>query len=202
MQFHKKDLITIPNILTYIRFLLIPAFMIIYLKTDSLAGNLWAVACVLASAVTDIADGKIARKTGQITDIGKILDPVADKFMEFAMMFCIAFKYPLVIILFVLFAVKEIVSLCFSSYLLKHGKTTGGAIWCGKLCTVILYIGMLIFLIIPNISQEVEIAIVVICGFFMILSFVVYMSRYIKLLKELRKEERRGTPAAGDAGNA
>ena len=189
MHFRKKDLLTIPNILTYFRFLLIPVFIILYINADTVLENLWAVACVLVSALTDIADGRIARKRNQITDIGKILDPVADKFMEFAMMFCIALRYPHVIILFIVFALKEIISLGFSGYLFKHNKNIGGAMWCGKLCTVILYAVLLIFLTFPNIGWSLELFMIIVALAAMILAFAVYMHAYVLLLKELKQEQ-------------
>ena len=191
MHFSKKDLLTIPNILTYFRLILVPVFIILYVKFDTFPQNLWAIVCVIISALTDIADGKIARRTGQITDIGKILDPVADKMMEFAMMLCVAFRYPPVIILFIVFAIKEIVSLCFSGYLFKHDKNIGGAMWCGKLCTVILYAVLLIFLVVPNglIPQPVQIIMILVSLTAMIIAFAVYMHAYANLLKELKKEQ-------------
>lgn len=191
MHFSKKDLLTIPNILTYFRFLLVPVFIILYFKFDTFPQTLWAIACVVASALTDIADGRIARRSGQITDIGKILDPFADKMMEFAMMFCIAIRYPLVIILFIAFALKEIISLCFSGYLFKHGKNIGGAIWCGKLCTVILYAVLLIFLVFPSISKTIEIIMIIVSLAAMVLAFVVYIHTYVQLLKELKEEQKK-----------
>lgn len=196
MQFNKKDLLTIPNILTYFRFLLIPVFIILYLNADTFMENLLAVACVVASAITDIADGKIARKRNQITDIGKILDPVADKFMEFAMMFCVAFRYPPVIILFIVFAIKELVSLCFSGYLFKNDKNIGGAMWCGKLCTVILYTVLLIFLVIPNIGKTLMFIMIIAALAAMVLAFVVYMHAYVRLIKELKQERQSGESEA------
>lgn len=190
MHFNKKDLLSVPNILTYFRFLLVPAFIILYLNADTFLENLLAVACVAASAATDILDGKIARKTNQITDIGKILDPVADKAMEAAMMFCIMVKYPSVIILIVTFGLKELISLCFSGYLFKNKKNIGGAMWCGKVCTVVLYIIMFIFLLIPNLSGTAVAIMIIIGAAVMIMAFVVYMHAYMNLLRELRKERK------------
>lgn len=190
MHFNKKDLLSVPNILTYFRFLLVPAFIILYLNAESFLGNLLAVACVAASAVTDVLDGKIARKKNQITDIGKILDPVADKAMEAAMMFCIMVKYPSVIILIVTFGLKELISLCFSGYLFKNKKNIGGAMWCGKVCTVVLYIVMFIFLLFPNLSSTVVAVMIIVSVAVMVMAFIVYMHAYLNLLKELKKERK------------
>ncbi len=186
MNFKKRDLLTIPNILTYIRFLLVPVFIIVYFE-DSLAhSNLWAIAVAALSALTDVVDGKIARRFNQITDIGKILDPVADKAMEFAIMFCIVATYPPVIILIILFAVKELVTLCFSTYLLKLGQEIWGAKWCGKVCTVLIYGVSLIFLVFPKIPHPVDYVLIALVGAGMILAFVVYIVTYVKMIKEIK----------------
>lgn len=190
MHFKKRDLVSIPNILTYFRFALVPVFVCLYTNaSDNIANHVWAIVCVAASALTDIIDGRIARKTNQITDIGKILDPIADKAMEFAMMFCIIVRYPLVIILIVVFALKELISLCFSGYLFKHKKTLNGAMWCGKVCTVILYGVILTFLIVPHISKGLEYTLIAIAVAAMILAFVVYMHAYLNMLRELKREQ-------------
>ncbi len=201
MDFKKKDLLTIPNILTYIRFLLVPVFVIVYFKEDLAHSNLWAIGVAALSALTDVVDGKIARKFNQITDIGKILDPIADKAMEFAIMFCIVATYPPVISLIILFAVKEIVTLFFSTYLLRLGHEIWGAKWCGKVCTVLIYGVSLIFLVFPKIPHPVDLILIAIVGAGMILAFVVYMVTYIKMIKEIKSGQDAGSEEKDNAGN-
>lgn len=197
MHFNKKDLYTIPNILTYFRLLLVPVFIIIYLNAETLAGHIWAVVVVLASGLSDILDGIIARNTGQVTDLGKIIDPVADKAMQFAMLFCIVFRYHLVLILLIIYAVKEIVSLCFSSYLFAHDKNIGGAQWYGKLCTVILYIVMFIFIVVPNITNTFASLLIIVSAAFMLLAFFMYMHAYTRMLLQLKNEPEEASASSG-----
>ena len=191
MQFRKKDIFTIPNILTYIRILLVPAFVLVYTNSRSLSGHIWAIAIVAISALTDIVDGIIARKYNMITDLGKIIDPIADKAMQFAMIFCVVVRYHLIWILFAIYAVKELVSLAFSSYLFKHGKHIEGANWAGKLCTVVLYAVMLALIAIPKIPDRIVKIMIAVSSAFMILAFIVYMSAYIRLLIELKNEQKQ-----------
>ena len=191
MQFRKKDIFTIPNILTYIRILLVPAFVLVYTNSRSLSGHIWAIAIVAISALTDIVDGIIARKYNMITDLGKIIDPIADKAMQFAMIFCVVVRYRLIWILFAIYAVKELVSLAFSSYLFKHGKHIEGANWAGKLCTVVLYAVMLALIAIPKIPDRIVKIMIAVSGAFMVLAFIVYMSAYIRLLIELKNEQKQ-----------
>jgi len=89
MQFKKEDLFTIPNILTYVRFACIPvyiALMIVTLNTiDAGQRSIWLFASFVIfvfAEITDVVDGKVARKYNMVTDIGKVMDPVADKVMQ------------------------------------------------------------------------------------------------------------------------
>ena len=77
---------SIPNIITIIRILLIPVVVSqLYLKQ-----YIWAFVLLLVSGVTDVADGYIARRFNMVTKLGTILDPVADKLMQFTVFTCLA----------------------------------------------------------------------------------------------------------------
>lgn len=189
MHFEKKDFFTIPNILSYIRILLVPVFVVVYINAHNLSGHVWSVIIVVLSALTDMADGFIARHFNMITDWGKIIDPIADKSMQFAMLFCVVFKYHWVIILLFIYAIKELVSFAFSSFLFTKGKHIGGAMWCGKICTVILYGVMLALIAIPEIDPHVVTILIGFSAAFMLLAFVVYMDAYFKLYREYKKQK-------------
>ena len=201
MHFSKKDFFTIPNIMSYFRILCVPAFVIVYITSTSLSGHIWAIVIVAASALTDVFDGFVARKTGQVTDLGKILDPIADKLMQFAMMFCVVIRYHWVALLLVIYAAKEIISLIFSGYLFTKKKNIGGAMWCGKICTVILYAVMLAFIIFPEIPAPVDTILVGFSAAFMLLAFVVYMNVYIIMLVDLKKEKKAQEQAENSDSN-
>ena len=96
---------TIPNVLTMIRLLLIPVFAVLFFM-----GHRIAALCVFAAAsLTDMLDGYLARKLNQITDFGKLFDPLADKLMVLTAMVCqgIAGVFPWIAIIIV--ACKELV---------------------------------------------------------------------------------------------
>ena len=89
MQFRKEDLFTIPNILTYIRFICLPIFIafmcICFNAEDPVKRSTWLLISFFVfifAEITDIIDGKVARKYNMVTDIGKIMDPIADKLMQ------------------------------------------------------------------------------------------------------------------------
>lgn len=90
--------LNLPNKLTVLRLILVPIFLIVGMLPESvLPFYISCVVCAvlfIGTAVTDMLDGKIARKRGLITDFGKFLDPVADKFMVIGALFVICLKFP------------------------------------------------------------------------------------------------------------
>lgn len=191
MKFPKEDIFKIPNILTYIRILMVPVFVIVYLNARTLSAHIWSVVIVILTEATDVVDGYIARKYNMITDLGKIIDPIADKAIQFAMLFCVIVRYHKVWILLIIYAVKELVSLAFSAYLFRRGKHIAGANWAGKLCSVILFLVLLTLIAVPSVPDNIVNILILVGGIFMLLAFAVYMTAYVKLLLEL-KQERRG----------
>ena len=91
----------LPNKLTVFRICLVPVILLFGMLTPQSDGSLWfyissgicAVIFVIA-AITDMLDGKIARRDNHVTDFGKFLDPVADKFMVIGAMFVLLYKFP------------------------------------------------------------------------------------------------------------
>ena len=131
-RFNKKDLFTIPNIISYVRILLIPVFCWLYITAETRADYLWATGVVLFSSLTDLFDGMIARKCNMVTELGKVLDPVADKLTHAAMAICLAVRYPFMWALIALMAVKEGYMAVMGVRFLKKGKMLDGAMWYGK----------------------------------------------------------------------
>ena len=82
----------LPNKLTVLRLLMVPVLVAVLLLPVSTVTNIVAAFVFLATAITDLLDGKIARKYGLVTDFGKFLDPLADKFMVLSAMMCIMYR--------------------------------------------------------------------------------------------------------------
>ena len=129
MKLTKKEVFSIPNILSFVRILLIPVFMVFYLTAKTPLDYYIAAAVILISGLTDMADGLIARKCHMITELGKVLDPIADKLTQAAIVFTLIFRFPAMFFLFVLLAVKEIFMGVNGLILLKKGKKLDGAMW-------------------------------------------------------------------------
>ena len=96
---------TIPNVLTIIRIILIPVFVVLFFKGEKIA----ALSVFCAASLTDMLDGYLARKLNQITDFGKLFDPLADKLMVLTAMVCQTFWGPLPLVAVIIVALKELV---------------------------------------------------------------------------------------------
>ena len=130
--------LTVPNAMSVFRILVIPFFAYFFLK-----GNLTAAIVALGlSGLSDALDGMIARHFNQITELGKMLDPLADKLTQGTVAICIAVHYPSIWPLLALLVLKELVMLCGACYLLKNGKKPCAAKWYGKVSTTLFYIAI------------------------------------------------------------
>lgn len=96
---------TIPNVLTIIRIILIPVFVVLFFKGEKIA----ALCVFCAASLTDMLDGYLARRLNQITDFGKLFDPLADKLMVLTAMVCQTFWGPLPLVAVIIVALKELV---------------------------------------------------------------------------------------------
>ncbi len=174
----RAEAFSIPNILSYFRLLLIPLFIVLYVQEDFTE----ALITLAASGLSDILDGRIARKYDMVTDLGKVLDPVADKLTQCAMMLCVAMRYPAMWWLLGLHVVKEAVMLIMGWYVLKRTDTVNSAIWVGKLCTGVIYAVMMLHVILPHLPQPVSVGCTIVCAGLIVLSLIVYTARYVKIL--------------------
>lgn len=174
----RAEAFSIPNILSYFRLLLIPLFIVLYVQEDFTE----ALITLAASGLSDILDGRIARKYDMVTDLGKVLDPMADKLTQCAMMLCVAMRYPAMWWLLGLHVVKETVMLIMGWYVLKRTDTVNSAIWAGKLCTGVIYAVMMLHVILPHLPQPVSVGCTIVCAGLIVLSLIVYTARYVKIL--------------------
>ena len=141
-QFALRKNLSVPNLISLIRLLLIPLMLWLYLE-----GKIWtAVILVVISGATDAVDGYIARHFNQITPLGKVLDPLADKLTQIALGVCLLSRFPAVIPLVVVLFIKELLMLSWGVKLLKAGQPPFSALWWGKLSTCAFYAGVIIIM--------------------------------------------------------
>ena len=176
----KKEILTIPNLLSLFRLILIPVYVVIYINASKAADYYIAAGILAVSCLTDLIDGKIARHFNMISTVGKILDPLADKATQFTLILCLALKYPILWYLVGLFVVKESFQLIAGGINLRKGKMLKGALLSGKICTTVLFISLILMVMIPNLSNSVVNIIAVIDTVFMVISFSDYLITYFK----------------------
>lgn len=185
-KFSKKDLWTIPNILCYIRFLLIPAFVILYIKATTPGEYLRAAIIVFISGMTDFLDGFIARKYHMITDLGKLIDPIADKLTQASLIFVLIVKIKWMYLLLIMFLVLQLFLVIAGLIMLKKGTKLNGSKWFGKISTTVFYAVMLILVAMPTLKYQTTNALMLVCGAFLFLSLLLYMKEYILMYRKIK----------------
>lgn len=176
MKIKKEDLFTIPNMMGYFRILLIPVFAWVYLHASSDTDYYIAAAVIGVSGLTDLLDGKIARKFNMVTELGKFLDPLADKLTLGVLILCLGTRFEGMRILIGLFLVKEGFMAVMGACMLRHnGKKLDGAKWFGKVCTAFSYVTVFVLMVFPDISKSAANGWIIACGLIMGLTLIFYI---------------------------
>jgi len=134
----------LPNILSGIRLILVGVFVMLFR-----AGSYLPALCVFVFAFfTDVLDGYLARSYGWVSDVGKLLDPLADKLMTLAALVCIYLgkQKTMYLILFLLMALKELLMIIGGVFLAKRNVVVMAA-WPGKIATGLFAIGVMLSLL-------------------------------------------------------
>lgn len=174
MNYTKKEVFTIPNALSMLRILLIPLYAFLYMKAQSTKEYI-ASACVFVfSALTDMADGMIARRLNMRSRLGIMLDPFADKLTQGVIILCLTIKNTAVLPLLVIFIIKEAFMLIMGCRLLSRGKMLDGALLAGKTCTVVIFISMAALVVLRDLTPLALYLVIGICGVFMLFSLFSY----------------------------
>lgn len=191
----KKEILTIPNLLSMTRILVIPVYSRIYLTARTPEAHSLAAGLIALSCLTDAADGWIARRFQMITNLGKILDPLADKATQFSLIYCVCRKNPhlsrLLYPLALLFAVKESIQLAALMISCRRRLVLPGALLPGKVSTCVLFISMILMVLLPDLPEGLLCAMVVTDGCFLAFSLASYMLTYCvrqETLRPLRSE--------------
>jgi len=182
---NRKDALSVPNILGYFRILLIPFFMYTYMTAESAKDYYISAAIAGVSSLTDFCDGFIARKFNMVTELGKLIDPLADKLTQGALIICFIFRYPNMRYLLALYVIKEGFMVIMGLTILHHnGKKLNGAKWFGKVSTALVYIVMFILLLFPLMQEITVNSLIILCGFAMGTTLILYIPEFVKMYRE------------------
>lgn len=187
----KKQILTIPNMLSFFRLALIPFIVWLYVIKSSPE---MTVALLIVSGATDIIDGFIARHFNMTSDFGKAIDPLADKLTQIAVLFCLLTRFPLIILPIVIMIVKEIGSFVLRLIVYKKTEKVESADWHGKTTTVLIYLIMLLHILWPflKLPDEVSTVSILITAGMMILSCILYSISGARILIEYKKNKNKG----------
>ena len=169
----------LPNKLTVLRILLVPVLIICMLARFPYH-NWVALAVFVVASLTDLADGKIARKYGMVTDFGKFMDPLADKLTQGAAAICVARNHPQLFLLFGLMAVKELTQAYIGARSMKQTGQAFSARWYGKACTVITTTCLMIMFAFPKIPESWINGMLILCAIVMLVTLALYANYFIK----------------------
>lgn len=175
----RKEIQTIPNLLSIFRILLLPIYFYFVLRQSFyVAGTI-----IVVSGLSDYLDGVIARRYNQVTDLGKVLDPFADKLTQLFLILSMAWYRPWLWLLFGLFLIKE--GFMFVAGLIGLSKNIklSGAKWYGKVATAVIYVGMILLLLFPELPTLWVRVIFAVITYGLLQSFILYAVEYRKMFQ-------------------
>ena len=179
--FRKGQVWTIPNIMSLFRIVLLPFLIWAYV---GLHNTTLTIILLAVSALTDILDGKIARKFNMVSDLGKALDPVADKLTQVSMVLCLAFKYKLMWILLGLCVIRETCMFILGLISMKRTGRVYSARWYGKVSTAVLYGTGLALLVFPKMPSWLSTALIILCMIVVVLALTLYTRFHMQMWKK------------------
>ena len=197
----KKNL-TIPNLLSLFRIVLVPVFAVLYLNRPEGDWGIAAGIVLILSGLTDLFDGYIARRFNQVTQLGKILDPIADKLTQATVVVCIAITHPqnrFLIPLVIIFIAKEALMGIGGLVLLRRRIRPTAALWFGKVATVVFYAVMIAIVFFVNMPDWLVTSLVALVAVFMIYALIRYGIIFFRSLKDPAAAQEAGE--SGESGS-
>lgn len=200
---------TVPNILSLFRIALVPVFAVLYLMSEDNPSMLnWAIVTLGCSGLTDMFDGMIARRCNQITEIGKVLDPIADKLTQVTVVLCLAIRLPRLWPLLCLCFAKELLQSIGAAKLYFRKKSQiQAAKWYGKVSTVVFYLVMALYVMFPPLPQKpllwnwnmplwLFVLLATVVASLMMYAFYQYTQLYMRITRESEHEslDKKGEP--------
>ena len=190
-----KDLMTIPNAISFIRILLITPFVAFFIERMYVA----AAITVGISGLSDLFDGMIARKFHQESELGKVLDPLADKLTLIAVGICLIFIEPYVLPLMIIMVAKDILMIIGGTIVINQGVIPPKSSWYGKVSTFMFYIsvGMVVLMaIFGYVNKPLSMTVLGVTAGMMIFSLVNYAIIFFKIQKQVKDKERNTVQAS------
>ena len=181
-----QKLKNVPNILSVIRILLVPVFVVLLLSGHNVAATI----VFLAAGLTDVLDGYIARKYNCISTLGKVLDPLADKLIQASAFICLWVMNYIPWWMPVIYFIKEILTIIGASIVFTKKKSVVMSNVFGKLATVLVFGAIAVILLFKE--KISPLAIMIICiavaSYFVISLGAYFIREFITRRKEKKAE--------------
>lgn len=184
-----REYFSIPNLLSYFRLILIPVYLLVYFNAEEPKDLVWAALVIAVSGLTDMFDGKIARHFNMITEWGKLIDPVADKLTLAAVALSLAFRFPLMRLVFALYVVKEAFMGVMGLIMLRRGSKLNGAMWYGKVCTAVTYLVIFVLLLFPELPPWAQTLLISLQIAVTLMAFALYAAYYRRAWKDAKRKK-------------
>ncbi|WP_127533486.1 CDP-alcohol phosphatidyltransferase family protein [Paenibacillus kobensis] len=186
----------LPNLLTSLRFLLIPIYIVVFEGGERMIP---AFGVVVLAGLTDVLDGYIARKRGQITAVGAMLDPLADKLMLITVILSLLLTDHIPLAAAILMFTRDLGMIAGSAVFHFSGRKTVPANWMGKLTTVLYYIAILFIFFEAPFAKSYLWGVVV----FSFVTSIMYMIKIFAINRDEDKPHDGGSGGmSGQSGSA
>ncbi len=173
----------IPNLLPYFRLMLIPVILWLYCFEEQ---YLWAAVVLILSAITDLLDGIIAQRFHMVSNLGKVLDPIASKLTQAALLFCLITSFPAMKIPLIVLIAKDSFIGILGALIIYETGIIYDTPWYEKTSTALIYPTIILHILWPGIPIFLSNSLVVLCTGMMLLSLLLYTARDFGILfKEL-----------------
>ena len=181
--FFRKE--QIPNLISVFRIFLVPLYIFLFFQVIPVGENKALAACgivFILAGISDLADGYLARRFHWITDIGKLLDPLADKLLETAVALCLAIRFGGPFIILCAFIITKEIAMIVGAYLImSKSRVYVSAVWCGKVATLVWYALILLVHFFPRVTEGDALLCYILCIVLilvMLMAFLIYVFNY------------------------
>jgi cardiolipin synthase len=178
----------IPNMLTALRLILVPVFLLVFFSGHSHA-ILFSFIIFCAAGLTDVLDGYIARKYNMVTKWGSVLDPLADKLMSITVLLSLTIRHMIPEWVLLVIGAKELLMIAGGIFLFKKGTYVPAQIY-GKAASVLFYVSILVL----QIEKTAGLIFIYITVFVALFALYKYFENFVKI----RKEEKLHKEQAGE----
>lgn len=188
-SFKPRDLITVPNLITYFRLLLVFPFVWFFVNENYLLAGIM----IGLSGLSDCFDGFFARKLNQVTSLGKILDPIADKITLVAVAVCMVIYEPRILPIMMILVVKEFLMLLGGFILLLRKLTPPPANIFGKIATLVFYFVISLIIFVKIVTGEQSLTLITIGLILVAAAMVLALVQYGVVFFRMNSKKNRET---------